>query len=40
MYEIVSIPTTFMLGTNGEIVHKFVGPMDEKMMEELVNNLK
>ncbi len=40
MYEIVSIPTTFMLGTSGEIVHKFVGPMDEKMMEELVNNLK
>ena len=39
-YEIVSIPTTFMLGTSGEIVHKFVGPMDEKMMEELVNNLK
>ncbi len=40
MYEIVSIPTTFMLGTNGEIVHKFVGPMDQKMMEALVNNLK
>ena len=39
-YEIVSIPTTFMLGTSGEIVHKFVGPMDEKMMEGLVNNLK
>ncbi|QUW21649.1 redoxin domain-containing protein [Sporosarcina sp. Marseille-Q4063] len=40
MYEIVSIPTTFMLGTNGEIVHKIIGPMDEKMMEDLVNNLK
>ena len=40
MYEIISIPTTFMLGTNGEIVHKFTGPMNEEMMEELVNNLK
>ena len=39
-YEIVSIPTTFMLGTSGEIVHKIVGPMDEEMMEELINNLK
>ena len=40
LYEIVSIPSTFMLGTSGEIVHKIAGPMDEKMMEELVNNLK
>lgn len=39
IYEVFTIPTTYILGTNGEIAHEFVGPMDEKMMEELVSNI-
>jgi peroxiredoxin len=38
-YQIIPIPTTFILGTDGTIGHKIVGPMDEKMMKELVSNL-
>ena len=38
-YQVITIPTTFMLGTDGTIVHKIVGPMDEKMMKDLVSNL-
>ncbi|WP_342512960.1 redoxin domain-containing protein [Sporosarcina sp. FSL K6-1522] len=38
-YQVMTIPTTFMLGTDGTIVHKIVGPMDEKMMKDLVSNL-
>ncbi|CAM3301294.1 redoxin domain-containing protein [Filibacter tadaridae] len=39
-YQIIPIPTTFMIGTDGKIEHKIVGPMDEKIMKKLVGNLK
>lgn len=39
-YRIISIPTTFMLGSDGKIAHKIVGPMDEKTMETLVNQIE
>lgn len=38
-YQIVPIPTTYMIGTDGKIEYKIVGPMDEKMMKDLVKNL-
>ncbi len=37
--EIIPIPTTFMIGTDGKISQKIVGPMDEKTLRELVKNL-
>ncbi|MFD1927113.1 redoxin domain-containing protein [Sporosarcina siberiensis] len=39
MYKIMSIPTTYMISTDGTIEQKFIGPMDEKTIKELVDNL-
>lgn len=39
MYEVMTIPTTYMIGTDHKIVQKIVGPMDEKLLKELVNQL-
>ncbi|MEK4406597.1 redoxin domain-containing protein [Sporosarcina sp. FSL K6-6792] len=38
-YRIIPIPTTFMIGTDGKISQKIVGPMDEKALRSLVKNL-
>lgn len=38
-YRIIPIPTTFMIGTDGKISQKIVGPMDEKALRDLVKNL-
>jgi thiol-disulfide isomerase/thioredoxin len=38
-YQFITIPTTYMIGTDGTIAHKIVGPIDEKRLKELVNNL-
>lgn len=39
MYTIITIPTTFVIGTDGVISQKILGPMDEKMINELIENL-
>lgn len=36
-YQIATIPTSYMIDTEGNIVKKVVGPMDEEMMESLIN---
>ncbi len=33
-YQIINIPTTFMINSNGLIHKKVVGPMDEEMLKE------
>ncbi|WP_342508922.1 TlpA disulfide reductase family protein [Sporosarcina sp. FSL K6-2383] len=38
-YEVMTIPTTYMIGTDGVIAFKKVGPMDEKMLKALIDNL-
>lgn len=38
-YQAFQIPTTYMLNTDGTIAHKIVGPMDEAMMEQLIEDL-
>ena len=38
-YQIIPIPTTFMIGTDGKIGQKIVGPVDEKSLRDLVKNL-
>lgn len=38
-YQVLSIPTTFMLNTDGTIEHKIIAPMDEKMLKDIVMNL-
>ena len=39
MYRIMTIPTTYMISTDGTIKQKIIGPMDEKTIKELVDNL-
>lgn len=38
-YQAFQIPTTYMLNTDGTIAHKIIGPMDEAIMEQLVQDL-
>ncbi|QUW23359.1 redoxin domain-containing protein [Sporosarcina sp. Marseille-Q4063] len=38
-YRIMTIPTTYMISTDGTIKQKIIGPMDEKTIKELVDNL-
>ncbi|MBE1555038.1 redoxin domain-containing protein [Sporosarcina limicola] len=38
-YQILTIPTTYMIGTDGVIGQQINGPMDESMLKELVENL-
>lgn len=38
-YSVVTIPTTYLLGTDGTLEQKVVGPMDEKTIRNLVTHL-
>lgn len=38
-YQILSIPTTYMIDSNGGINKKIIGPMDEEMIEKLVKDM-
>ncbi|MCA1055331.1 redoxin domain-containing protein [Rossellomorea aquimaris] len=38
-YRAFTIPTTYMIDTNGQIQHKIVGPMNEDMMAEMVSGM-
>lgn len=38
-YRTLTIPTTYMIDTEGLIHKKIVGPMDENMMEQLVSEM-
>lgn len=39
-YNVISIPTTYMLSTDGRIAQKIIGPMDENMMTDMINSLE
>ncbi len=39
-YDIVTIPTSYIVNTDGTIHQKIIGPMDEQMMKDLVNEMK
>ena len=32
-YKVLTIPTTYLIGTDGKVAQKFVGPMDEKTIK-------
>ena len=38
-YQAITIPTSYMIDTQGRIQNKIVGPMDENMMKDFVSNL-
>lgn len=37
-YQAITIPTSYILTTEGKVQHKIVGPMDENMMEQLISS--
>ncbi|MET0785688.1 MAG: TlpA disulfide reductase family protein, partial [Paenisporosarcina sp.] len=39
-FQAVTIPTSYIIDTNGLIQHKIVGPMDETMIQDFVSNIK
>lgn len=39
-YRAFTIPTTYMIDTNGLIRHKIVGPMNEEMMGKMVEGME
>ncbi len=38
-YKIIPIPTTYLLNTDGTIGQQIIGPMDEKIMKQVVDTL-
>lgn len=39
-FQAITIPTSYIIDTNGMIQHKIVGPMDETMIQDFVSNIK
>lgn len=39
-YQILTLPMTYIINTDGTIAHQIMGPLEEKKLEELVNNLE
>lgn len=37
-YEATTIPTSYIITSEGTVQHKIVGPMDEAMMEQLISS--
>lgn len=38
-YQAVTIPTSYIIDTDGRVQNKIVGPMNEKMIEEMIANI-
>ena len=38
VYEVMTIPTSYIIGTDGKLTQVITGPMNEEMMKDLVNN--
>lgn len=39
MYQVITLPTTYMIDTKGNMVDAIEGPMNEALMKELINKL-
>lgn len=39
IYQAVTIPTSYMIDTEGKVQNKIVGPMNETMIEEMIANM-
>lgn len=40
LYQAASIPTSYMIDTEGRVQNKIVGPMNEEMMQDFIANMK
>ena len=38
--KVLTIPTTYLIETDGKVAQKFVGPMDEKTIKSFVDNIE
>lgn len=38
-YRVVTIPTTYMIDTNGRVQHQIQGPVDERMLQQYVQSM-
>lgn len=38
-YEVISIPTSYFINTNGVIQHKYIGPMNEKYINKIFKQM-
>lgn len=39
LYQAFSIPTSYIIDREGRVLHKIVGPMDEEMMNEFIDEI-
>lgn len=40
LYQAASIPTSYMIDTDGRVQQKIVGPMNEEMMEDFIEDME
>ncbi|TSI09754.1 TlpA family protein disulfide reductase [Lysinibacillus sp. BW-2-10] len=40
LYEILTIPTSYIIDAEGRIFQKFVGSMDEQIMEDMIKSIQ
>ena len=40
LYEVLSIPTTYILDQQGHLVERIVGPVDEAGLENIIETIK
>lgn len=40
LYQAATIPTSYMIDTDGRVQNKIVGPMNEQMMEDFIENME
>ncbi|PSL28366.1 peroxiredoxin [Planomicrobium soli] len=40
IYQAITIPTSYMIDTEGRVQKKHIGPMDEKVMKDYIANLQ
>ncbi|HEY9570970.1 MAG TPA: TlpA disulfide reductase family protein, partial [Metalysinibacillus sp.] len=38
-YQVITIPSTFILNTEGQIEHSIIGPMNEDLLETYVEGI-
>ena len=38
-YQIISLPTSFFIDEEGQIMEAIAGPLDEDLMEDLINQI-
>lgn len=40
LYEVLTIPSTYFIDSQGNVQHRVIGPVDEQKIEEFMDNMK